>query len=383
MQSGVKPLQGLLVLDFSQFLSASLATLRLADLGARVIKVERPGAGDIGRELYINGSHALGANTLFEAINRNKESYAANLKNPGEYRQILKLIERADVMVSNYRPGVLERLKLDYSRVSEINPRLVFGMIDGYGPAVVWKDRPGQDLLAQARSGIMWLSGNADDPPTPMALSAGDMLAGHNLCEGILASLAARGVTGRGSLVETSLLESLLDFQFEVLTVHLNDGRTPPRRAGYRNAHAYLAAPYGVYDTADGYLALAMNSLALLGTLLDLPRLAALDPANGFEKRDEIKMLIAARLREKTTADWLAVLDPADIWCSEVLGWRELLRSEAMKQLQMIQPLERSPGDDLLTTRCPIRLNGGLLTSNRPAPSVGEHTSTIQREFSL
>jgi CoA:oxalate CoA-transferase len=153
--------------------------------------------------------------------------------------------------VQNFRPGVMERLGLDYEHLSQANPRLVYGVVSGYGNAKQWRDRPGQDLLAQARSGIMWLSGEDGDPPTPMALAIADMLAGHNLCEGILACLVRRSITGGGGLVETSLIEALLDFQFEVLTTHMNDGRRPPRRSAYRNAHAYLAAPYGVYDTCE------------------------------------------------------------------------------------------------------------------------------------
>src|SRR5580704_4584750 len=327
-----KPLHGILVLDFSQFLSGSLATLRLADMGARVIKIERPGAGDLGRSLYLSDTDVHGENTLFHAINRNKESYAADLKNPSDLDKLRALIARADVMVQNFRPGVMERLGFGYDKVSPINSRLVYGVVSGYGNAEAWRDRPGQDLLAQARSGIMWLSGDAGDPPTPMTLAIADMLAGHNLCEGILACLVRRGVTGRGGLVETSLIEALLDFQFEVLTTHLNDGRRPPRRSGFRNAHAYLAAPYGVYDTANGYLALAMGSLPVLGKLLDWPKLCA---------------------------------------------------SEAFHQLAMIQTLRGGNGIEILTTRIPIRLDGDLLTSERLAPRVGQHTETIQKEFGL
>ena len=353
-------------------------------MGARVIKIERPGTGDLGRALYISGSDAHGENTLFQAINRNKESYAANLKDPQDLDKLRQLIARADVMVQNFRPGVMERLGLGYERVSEINPRLVYAVVSGYGSADAWRDRPGQDLLAQARSGIMWLSGDQDDPPTPMALAVADMLAGHNLCEGILACLVRRGVTGRGGLVETSLIESVLDFQFEVLTVHLNDGRRPPRRGAFRNAHAYLAAPYGVYDTADGYLALAMNHLPTLGGLLGLPELTTLgDSDAGFQRRDEIKKLIADRLRQQTTEHWLKILDAADMWCAEILDWPALLASEAMQQLQMVQKLTGCNGDELLTTRCPVRLDRSLLTSNRLAPNVGEHTAAIQQEFGL
>jgi CoA:oxalate CoA-transferase len=228
-----RPLHGTLVLDFSQFLSGSLATLRLADMGARVIKIERPGVGDLGRTIYLSDTNLHGKNTLFHAINRNKESYAADLKNPSDLDKLRQLIARADVMVQNFRPGVMERLGFGYDKLSQINSRLVYGTVSGHGNAEEWRDRPGQDPLAQARSGIMWLSGNDGDPPTPMALAIAGMLAGHNLCEGILACLVRRGVTGRGGLVETSLVEALLDFQFEVLTTYLNDGRRPPQRSAF------------------------------------------------------------------------------------------------------------------------------------------------------
>jgi len=379
-----KPLHGILVLDFSQFLSGSLATLRLADMGARVIKIERPGAGDLGRTIYLSDTDVHGENTLFHAINRNKQSYAADLKNPSDLDKLRQLIARADVMVQNFRPGVMERLGLGYEEASEINGRLVYGIVSGYGNAQAWRDRPGQDLLAQARSGIMWLSGDAGDPPTPMSLAIADMLAGHNLCEGILAGLVRRSVTGRGGLVETSLMEALLDFQFEVITTYLNDGRRPPRRSAFRNAHAYLAAPYGVYDTVNGYLALAMTHLPTLGELLDLPALREIsDQADGFRRRDEIKQIIAMRLKEHTSEHWLEILNAADIWCAEVLDWPELFASQAFEQLAMIQTLKGERGIQILTTRLPIRLDGSLLTSERLAPRVGQHTETIQREFGL
>jgi crotonobetainyl-CoA:carnitine CoA-transferase CaiB-like acyl-CoA transferase len=383
-ESTVKPLENLLVIDFSQFLSGSLATLRLADMGARVIKIERPGVGDLGRSLYLSDTDVHGENTLFHAINRNKESYAADLKNPRDVDNLRKLVARADVMVQNFRPGVMERLQFDYDHTSEINSRLVYGVVTGYGNAEVWRERPGQDLLAQARSGIMWLSGDEGDPPTPMALAVADMLAGHNLCEGILACLVRRSMTGRGGLVETSLIEALLDFQFEVLTTHLNDGHRPPRRSVFRNAHAYLAAPYGVYDTANGHLALAMTHLPTLGSLLDLQELQNItDSTEGFRRRDEIKRLIATRLREYTTEHWLEILNAADIWCAEVLDWPKLLASVAMQQLKMIQTLCGRNGVEVLTTRCPVRIDGSVLTSSRLAPKVGEHTVAIQQEFGL
>jgi CoA:oxalate CoA-transferase len=379
-----RPLQGLLVLDFSQFLSGSLATLRLADMGARVIKIERPGSGDLGRTIYLSDTDIHGENTLFHAINRNKESYAADLKNPDHQKKLRQLLSRADVMVQNFRPGVIERLGFGYGDVSRINDRIVYGIVSGYGNAEVWRNRPGQDLLAQARSGIMWLSGNEGDPPTPMALAIADMLAGHALCEGILACLVRRGVTGTGGLVETSLIEALLDFQFEVLTTHLNDGRRPPRRSAYRNAHAYLAAPYGVYDTADGYLAIAMANLRTLGKLLELPRVEKIsDPGDCFCNRDSIKQTIARRLKEKSTEHWLEILNAADIWCAEVLDWPKLLAGEAFRQLDMVQILRDEANVEILTTRLPFRLDGNVLKNARLAPKVGQHNAIIEEEFGL
>src|SRR6202047_4818597 len=344
----------------------------MADLGARVIKIERPGAGDLCRSLYLSDTDVHGENTLFHAINRNKQSYAADLKAAGDVARLRQLINRADVMVQNFRPGVIERLGFDYENVSQANPRLVYGAVTGYGDAKEWRDRPGQDLLAQARSGIMWLSGDEGDPPTPMTLAIADMLAGHNLCEGILACLVRRGISGRGGLVETSLIEALLDFQFEVLTTHMNDGCRPPRRSAYRNAHAYLAAPYGVYDTANGYLALAMMHLPTLGELLQLPVLKEMsDSSESFKRRDEIKEIIAARLKEHTTEHWLEILEAADIWCADVLDWPRLFASEAFREIDMVQTLSDEQGIEGFTTRCPIRLDHAILKSQQLAPSVG------------
>src|SRR3954447_1442388 len=247
-----KPLAGLMVLDFSQFLAGPSCALRLADLGARVIKIERPGVGELGRQLYISNLELDGDSTLFHSINRNKLSFAADLKNPDDLKRVKQLAERADVLIQNFRPGVIERLGLGYESVRTLNPRLVYGAITGYGNLGPWRDKPGQDLLAQSLSGLTWLSGDAGQGPVPGGLSIADMLAGAHLTQGILACLVRRGVTGRGGLVEVSLLESILDYQFEVLTTHLNDGGQLPQRSAVNNAHAYLGAPYGLYATADG-----------------------------------------------------------------------------------------------------------------------------------
>src|SRR5690606_34513416 len=164
----------------------------------------------------------------------------------------------------------------------------------------------------------MWLNGDEGQGPVPFGLAVADMLAGAASAQGILAALVRRGVTGQGSHVETSLLEALVDFQFEVLTTHLNDGRRLPRRSSFRSAHAYLAAPYGVYPAKDGYLALAMTPIPKLADLLEIEALAPYRdaPATWFTARDEIKAIIAQRIAQKSIDEWLAILEPADIWCA-------------------------------------------------------------------
>ena len=380
----MKPLQGLLILDFSQFLSGPSAAMRLADLGARVIKIEKPGIGDICRQLYISNLELDGDSTLFHSINRNKQSYAADLKNPDDLARVKKLIAQADVLIQNFRPGVMERLGLGWEAVRELNPRLVYGVVTGYGTNGPWVGKPGQDLLTQSVSGLTWLNGNADQPPMAFGLAVSDLAASAHLVQGILAVLVRRGIDGQGGLVEVSLLESTLDLQFEVATTFLNDGGKAPIRSNVNNGHAYLGAPYGIYATTDGYLALAMGSVLKLGELLDLPALAAYaDPKSWFNQRDEIKALIAEHLRVKPTQYWLNRLEPADYWCAEVLSWNQLWKTKAFQALDFEQEVTRQDGPSLKTTRCPIRIDGQVYKSPLGAPRVGQHTEEITRTFSL
>ncbi|HZI68180.1 MAG TPA: CoA transferase, partial [Hanamia sp.] len=203
-------LEDIMVLDFSQFLSGPSAGLRLADMGARVIKIEKPVSGDICRELYVSDVMIEGESTIFHAINRNKESYAADLKNEEDLKKIKLLIAKADVMLHNFRPGVMERLGLDYETVRLINPSIIYAEVSGYGNEEEWKYLPGQDLLLQSVSGLTWLSNNNNDLPTPMGVSVVDILAGAHIAQGILATLYQRAITGEGALVQVSMFESIL-----------------------------------------------------------------------------------------------------------------------------------------------------------------------------
>ena len=379
-----RPLEGLTVLEFSQFLSGPYAGLRLSDLGARVIKIERPEVGDLCRTLYISDTDLEGDSTLFHAINRNKESFSANLKDTDDLELVKKLIAKADIITQNFRPGVIEKIGLDYESVKKINPQIVYGSISGYGSEGPWKDLPGQDLLAQSRTGLVWLNGNGGEAPTPMGLAVADMLAGHSLVEGILAGVIKRFRTNEGSHIETSLVEALLDFQFEVLTTYFNDGNRKPVRSKYNNAHAYLSAPYGIYKTRDGYVAIAMTPLPRLGELLDLEFLKSLhDQKTWFTNRDEIKKKIGDWVVERSTQAILDILEPADIWCAEVLDWEKMLKHEGFQILDMTQRIKSLDGLDIKTLRCPIRVDGEIYKSELAAPKVGQDNEKIIKEMEL
>lgn len=372
----MKPLEGITVLDFSQFLSGPSASLRLADLGAEVIKIEKTGNGDICRQLYVTNVKIDGESSIFHTINRNKDGISVDLKNDDEYNKLLPLIEKADIIIINFRPGVSKKLKLDYERIKKINPKIIYAEITGYGKEGPWKDLAGQDLLVQSISGLSYLNGNSNQPPTPFGLSVADMFAGQHLVQGILGSLVKREIKGEGSLIEVSLLESILDIQFELFTTFLNDGNELPERSSINNANAYIGAPYGIYETSDGYIALAMVPVTYLGELISCRELEEYtDPKTWSTKRDEIKSILVSHLKTETTSYWLEILEKADIWCSDVYSWDKLFETDGFKQLNMIQKIKVNSEVEIETTRCPIRIDKELYTSQKGSPKIGEHNT--------
>ncbi len=380
----MKPLEGILVLEFCQFMAGPSAGLRLADFGARVIKIERPIHGEGCRQIAIKNLFIDGNSLVFHTVNRDKESYAANLKDPEDLNKVKKLIALADVMTHNFRPGVMEKIGLDYDKVREINPKVIYASVTGYGTKGPWAKKPGQDLLVQSLSGLTHLTGNKNDDPVPMGLATVDILTGTHLVHGILAALIKRGRTNKGAFVEVSLLESVLDFQFEVITTYLNDGNKTPQRAKKGSSHAYLSAPYGVYKTKNGYLSLAMGSLHELGEALNSSELFRYnDPKSWFTHRDEIMDLLRSVLIRETTSYWLNRLEAKSIWCSDVLTYKELLQHQAYRILKMDQKIQLDTNKQVHTTRCPIQFNDTKIFASKGAPRVGQHTKSIIEEFKL
>ena len=372
----MKPLEGLRVLDFAQFLAGPMAALRLADLGAEVIKIERPDGGDLCRSLVIADQKVGDDSLLFHTINRNKKSVAADLKNVDDLDRVKALIASSDVIIHNFRPGVMERIGLGYETVCALNPRIVYGAVTGYGTKGPWVRKPGQDLLVQAMTGMPWLSGNDGEPPVPAGFAALDIACGNHLVQGLMAALLRRATTGRGGLVEVDLMSSSLDMQFELLTAFLNGDGAMPTRSAVSNANATVAAPYGIFACKDGYLALAMTPISALRDLLECPALAPLcDPADAFPRRDEIKTILRDHLIQRPVRTWLDRLEPADIWCAEVLDWPTFTNTEGFRALDAVQDITAPDGTRIRTTRCPIRLDGEILTSPRGGPALGADTA--------
>lgn len=271
-------------------------------------------------------------------------------------------VPRGIYAAANGQPGNV--LAWSDAAVKALNPKIVYGSVTGYGSTGPWVDLPGQDLLAQARARVMWLNGEAEDGLVAIDLPIADILAGAAQAHGVLALLFRRERAGIGGQVETSLIEVLADLQFELLTTWFNDSRRMPRRSAQNPAHAYLAAPYGVYRTADGHVAIAMGKLDLLAQITGLDEAtAALD---AFAERDRIKADLAARLTTRPTAAWMEAFVAADIWAAPVMDWQELTRAGMLDLLELVQEVRR--GDvALTTTRLPLRLDGTRRAARRAA----------------
>ena len=378
----MKPLEGLVVLEFCQFLAGPSAGLKLADLGARVIKIERPVKGEACRQLSIKDLFVDDSSLLFHTINRNKESFAADLKNPEDLILVKKLIAKADIMTHNFRPGVMDKIGLTFADALAINPKIIYGTITGYGDKGPWANKPGQDLLLQSLSGLSWLSGRKSQEPVPFGLAVADLMCGNHFVQGILAALLKRAKTGKGVLVEVSLLESVLDVQFEAITSYLNDGGQQPERGNVKgSAHAFLSAPYGVYQTQDSYISLAMGDLLFIGNVLGIDLNKYADKHLWFSQRDEIRNILSEKLLTQTADYWLNLLQKEGIWCGKVLNYEELDNQSFVNELQLKQTVKNSDGETLITTRSPIQLDGEILVSPKAAPKVGEDNLQIHEQF--
>lgn len=369
-------LEGLLVLDITQMLAGPMAGMRLGDLGAEVLKIEPPGKGEFNRTHGFEDLTCQGEMTTFLAMNRNKRSVSVDLKNPDGLAVMLDLVRRADVLIQNFRHGTAERLGLGFDQLHEVNPRLVYCSISGYGSEGPYRDRPGQDLVLQGYSGSMFSVGRAGDPPLPSALWAADVMTGYQAVIGILAAIESRHGTGLGQKVEVDMLSVVLDSQAQELVTYLNAGRMPTRSEEF-GAHASIPAPYGSYRTADGWLNLAMCNLADLGEALDDDWLRTLDHYNdGHVHRDEVYRHLQNRFTDRSTEDWLPVLDAQGVWAGPVYDYAQLEQDPHVVATGIIAEQPQADGP-VRTVRVPIVMSGTPASIRRGAPRLGADTAEV------
>lgn len=369
------PLQDLRVLDFTALLQGPLATQILADLGADVVKVEKP-EGEWMRHWGICNSHTHGETDAFLAFNRNKRSITANLRDPDVVNRILDLAEHADVVVENFRPGVMDRLGLGYEALRSRNPRIIYASATGYGTTGPYADLPGQDYLVQALTGAMWLTGRRDDPPFPIGLAIADQVTGLHLVIGILAALQNRDRTGKGQRVDVDLLSCMLAMQQQELTVFLNHHDPLPRPAE-NVGHVGLTAPAGVYKTSDGYLMLAMFPCLKLGEILGLEWLMEYDTNQKMlDGRDEVYRRLSEHFAQGTTSHWIDILTQHDVWCAPVQGYDSIHNDPQIVHKKLIWEVPiGQDGESFLTVGSPFSFSATPPALTRPVPRAGSHTA--------
>ncbi len=372
-------LAGVRVLSFTQFLLGPSGVQFLADLGADVVKIEPPG-GTLwernwsGCNLYLNGESAF-----FLLAHRNQRSLTLDLRKPRGRAVARRLIERADVLVQNFRPGVMQRFGLDWETVRALNPRLVYVSASGYGETSPYRDRPGQDLLMQAFSGLADISGRAGQPPTPVGTAVIDQHAATLLALGVLAALLERERTSEGLHVEVSMLRAALDLQREILGYHLNGARL--EKSPTPLASMFHPPPYGCYATRDGWLVLSMSPLGDLAEALPLPALERYARVRwNFEEREAIARLLEPVLRSRTTDEWLATLVPRGIWAAKVQSYGETFADPAVQAADAVEEIEHPVAGRVRLLRFPLEFSTGRAIVRRPPPTAGQHSEEILRE---
>jgi crotonobetainyl-CoA:carnitine CoA-transferase CaiB-like acyl-CoA transferase len=370
-------LAGVRVLSFTQFLLGPSGVQFLADLGADVVKIEPPG-GTLwernwsGADLYLNG-----VSVFFMLAHRNQRSLAVDLKHPDGVGIARRLVETADVLVQNFRPGVMDRLGLGWDALQTVNPRLVYVSASGYGARSPYRERPGQDLLLQAMTGLAGISGRADQPPAPVGTAVVDQHGAALLAMGALAALLERARTGRGLHVEVSMLRAALDLQLEVVGYFLNGARLG--RSATSLASTFHPGPYGVYATRDGWLALSLTPLGELAVALDLPELTSY-AGRPWAAREEIARVLEPVMRTRTTAEWIAALVPRGVWAAPVLTHEQTFADPAVQAADVVEEIEHPVAGRVRVLRFPLELSTGRASVRRPPPRAGEHTDEVLRE---
>ncbi len=381
MSDNPLPLENITVLDFTQIMAGPFCTMLLADMGADIIKIEKPGGDDI-RGIgppFINGESAA-----FLQINRNKRSIVMDLKHPDSYDVICRMISKADVIVQNFRPGVMEKLNLEYDSVRKLNQSIIYCSISGFGTTGPYKKRPGFDLVTQGMSGIMSLTGEPGGNPTKTGVPITDLNAGFYAAYGILNAYIQRLKTGKGQLVDTSLLEGGLAYTFWESAIFFATGASPkPGGSAHR-----LTAPYQSFPTIDGHInigaATQSNWIRLCGAI---DRSDLLNEKKFYANTDRMENLVELQsnlnktFRSKTTAEWLKILEQAGVPCGPVYNMEQAYNDPQVLSRDMLVEIEHPVAGLIKNIGIPVKLSDTPGSIRRPAPSLGQHTDEILAQF--
>jgi CoA:oxalate CoA-transferase len=375
------PLSGVRILDFTRVLAGPFATMMLGDLGAEIIKIERPGKGDESR---YSGPKANGESTHFITANRNKKSVVLDLKNPEGVRVARELAAKCDVVIENFRPGVMARLGLDYDSLREVNPGIVVASISGFGAYGPMRDRPAFDVIAQAMTGAMSVTGHPGQPPSRLGVAMGDLAGGLYAIIAILAAIRERSITGRGAAIDIAMYDSMLGLMHYYLTDYFLTGKDP-QPVGSGNPSI---VPYGAYQAKDGYIIIAAFQTQFWRRLCEVIGRPELSRDERFATNDlrvankaELTPILEEVLVTKTRAEWSAVLDEADIPNASVQKVSEVVVAPHTQARGMIEQVDHPIAGVVKMTGRPIKFVGRDREPLRPSPMLGEHTVEVLRDL--
>jgi crotonobetainyl-CoA:carnitine CoA-transferase CaiB-like acyl-CoA transferase len=379
-EPSLKMLAGVRIIAFTGFLIGPAACQYLADMGADVVRVEEPTRGP--HERHWTGAEASpnGVSAFFLMSNRNVRSIGLNLKSPQGREVAIDLCRGADVVVTNFRPPVMEKLGLDYESLRKVNDGLIYACASGYGSQSPYRDLPGQDLLLQAVTGLAAVTGS-EGPPVAAGVAVVDQHAASLLAMGVLSALYHRALTGQGQRVEVTMVQAALDLQAEAYAYHLNGGKARRPKRGL--ATSYHEAPYGFYEVKDGYVALSLSPIALISKALgEPPQLRPyLDPAVVFCEREAIYEALQPLLTNHTKSSLLGLMRGHGVWCAPVQSYEQALEDPIVTHLEPVWEIDHPDAGEVKVIGHPISYSSGAATVHRAPPRLGEHTQEILREI--
>jgi crotonobetainyl-CoA:carnitine CoA-transferase CaiB-like acyl-CoA transferase len=376
-------LKGIRVVSFNHFLLGPVGIQALGDLGADVIAIENV-EGAWQRHWSGADKWADGQSMLLLVGNRNKRSVALDLKTEKAKQIALKLCQTADVVAENFRPGVMERLGLGYERLKALKPGLIFASASGFGPTGPYVDRPGQDLMIQAMFGLAKITGDAERGPRTVGVSAADHHGAALFALGIAAALVRRARTGQGCRVDANLMQASMDLQAESITAWFNGGKSTSEVPPKYVAGWYYPAPYGIYPSKDGHLAISLGSLEVLAKALGDPRIAGFTDKEAFgPRRTELAGLVASCTRTKTNAEWIAIMEPLKIWHGPVRGYDEVAADPQVKHNKALLKVKGATGVELTFVNHPLQYDGQAAEIALPPQPLGAQTAEVLDEIGI